>query len=106
MDTDEDRASPSSANGSVVPMRWDFDDHADVSYIHFTTIGPGESVHQYVCDASYIPGDIILDFSDDGRLLGIEFLSPSRLLPRALLAQLRAADGADPLKPARGPSDQ
>lgn len=76
----------------LVPMRVTFDRHADAGYVYFTAIRPGEAKHQYVCDADYINGDVILDFSEDGRLLGVELLSATRLLPPDLLERLSAAD--------------
>lgn len=61
-----------------------------------TAIGPGEAKHQYVCEAGFIAGDLVLDFGADGRLLGIEFLSADRQLPLDLIEKLRSANAAKP----------
>jgi uncharacterized protein YuzE len=89
---DERDAETASGEGHSIPMRWTFDGRHDVGYLYFTAIRPGEAKYQYVCDAPYIGGDIVLDFSDDGRLLGIEFISPTQLLPLDLVEQLSSAD--------------
>lgn len=85
---DERDAETTSVEGHSIPMRWTFDGRYDVGYLYFTAIRPGEARHQYICDAPYIHGDIVLDFSDDGRLLGIEFTSQTQLLPLNLVEQL------------------
>jgi uncharacterized protein YuzE len=75
-------------------MHWTYDRSDDVGYLYLTAIQPGGVKHTYVCDAPYIGGQVMLDFSEDGRLLGIEFLSTSGVLPLELLQQLRVADAA------------
>ena len=55
--------------------------------------------HTYCCDPAEVGGQIHLDFDKDGRLIGIEVLCASRLLPldvlpmSASLLTTRSVDG-------------
>ena len=61
-----------------------YDESVDAAYVYLTRIGPGEARRQHVVDGPNIAGDIILDFSAEGRLLGIEVLGDHAQLTFAL----------------------
>jgi uncharacterized protein YuzE len=69
-------------------MRVTYDAAADAAYVYLTgTIADGESATQI--HSIMTPGDrgeVALDFDADGRLLGIEVLHASAVLPAAVLA--------------------
>lgn len=69
-------------------MRIEYDSEADAAYIQLVDdISPG-GVHRTVgCDPSEVGGMINLDFDAVGRLLGIEVLDASKMLPAELLAR-------------------
>lgn len=64
-----------------------------VAYLYLTEIGPGEAAKQVVIPAvgtdGVERGTIILDFSRDGKLIGIEALEASLVLPHSLLANFQ-----------------
>lgn len=73
-------------------MRITYDQEANAAYIYLEdSIPPGAAVSTHVCDAG-IEGGIHLDFDKDGRLLGIEVLNASRVLPGTALARLERID--------------
>jgi uncharacterized protein YuzE len=63
-----------------------YDSAADAAYI---TLGahvlPGEASRQYPCDPDEVDGEIILDFNEQGQLLGIEVLNASMKLRPSFL---------------------
>jgi uncharacterized protein YuzE len=69
-------------------MRVTYDATADAAYVSLVdTIGEGEAATQI--HSITTPGDrgeVALDFDADGRLLGIEVLHASAVLPAAVLA--------------------
>jgi uncharacterized protein YuzE len=69
-------------------MRVTYDAAADAAYVSLVeTIGDGEAATQI--HSITTPGDrgeVALDFDADGRLLGIEVLRASAVLPAAVLA--------------------
>jgi uncharacterized protein YuzE len=69
-------------------MRITYDAAADAAYVSLVgTIADGESATQI--HSITTPGDrgeVALDFDADGRLLGIEVLRASAVLPAAVLA--------------------
>jgi uncharacterized protein YuzE len=69
-------------------MRVTYDAAADAAYVSLVdTIGDGEAATQI--HSITTPGDrgeVALDFDADGRLLGIEVLHASAVLPAAVLA--------------------
>ncbi|MEJ7765935.1 MAG: DUF2283 domain-containing protein [Acidimicrobiales bacterium] len=69
-------------------MRIEYDSEADAAYIQVVDeISPG-GVHRTVgCDPSEVGGMINLDFDADGRLLGIEVLDASKLLPADVIVR-------------------
>ena len=67
-------------------MRVTHDAGADIAYLYLKPIRPGESARQHVVEDEATPaGDVILDFDEDDRLIGIEFLTASKQLPPELL---------------------
>lgn len=69
-------------------MKATYDRSVNAAYIYLADgIGAGEVRRTYPCDPGEVNGQINLDFAKDGRLLGIEVLDASRLLPRELLDQ-------------------
>lgn len=69
-------------------MKVTYDRSVDAAYIYLArTIGPGEVKKTYACDPREVQGQINLDFDDAGRLIGIEVLDASRLLPHSLLEE-------------------
>jgi uncharacterized protein YuzE len=69
-------------------MRVTYDAAADAAYVsRVETIGDGEAATQI--HSITTPGDrgeVALDFDADGRLLGVEVLRASAVLPAAVLA--------------------
>jgi uncharacterized protein YuzE len=70
-------------------MRVTYDPEVDASYIYLRAIEPGGSKTTVpVREAEGVAaGNLILDFDADGRLIGIEVLCASRVLPCELLAE-------------------
>lgn len=59
---------------------------ADAAYIQLVDeIGAGGVARTYPCDPVEAGGMINLDFDSGGRLVGIEVLDASKMLPEALL---------------------
>lgn len=54
-----------------------YDKQADAAYIYLTQVPPGAAVRQV--DA--IAGTVVLDFDAGDRLIGLEVLSASKVLP-------------------------
>jgi len=68
-------------------MRVTYDRSVDAAYIHLEErIQPGGVAYTYPCDPLEVRGEINLDFDHEGRLLGIEVLDASKMLPAAILA--------------------
>jgi uncharacterized protein YuzE len=69
---------------------------SDIAYIRFTSqevTGPVESFSSDLPEGT--GGAIILDFSADGRLVGMEVLEASRLLSADYIARLQSDSFAD-----------
>jgi uncharacterized protein YuzE len=63
-----------------------YSQQADAAYIKLVdSIGAGGVAKTYLCDPVEIGGMINLDFDSGGRLVGIEVLDASKLLPDSLL---------------------
>lgn len=75
---------PAHERPTTLSLEWD--PEAGAGYLAFGAIDAGEAVSQRIVE-NPVPGidDIILDFDDQGRLLGIEFLD-GRALPPGLAA--------------------
>lgn len=66
-------------------MKITHDREADAAYVQLASeIRAGEVANTYTCDPAEA-GMINLDFDEEGRLLGIEVLSASKVLPPELL---------------------
>ena len=67
-------------------MKVTYDCSVNAAYIYLADIiGPGEVKKTYACDPTEVNGQINLDFDSSGRLIGIEVLDASQLLPAPLL---------------------
>lgn len=67
-------------------MRMSYDPDADAAYVYLVDEIGARGVDRTVpVDPSEVGGMINLDFDAEGRLLGIEILDASRLLPPGLL---------------------
>jgi len=66
-------------------MKITLDRQADAAYLFLTSSKDFFSYHTYPCDPIEVNGQINLDFDQSGRLVGIEVLDASRLLPKELL---------------------
>ena len=58
-----------------------YDSQVDAAYFAIKQSGPGEVVKTYTCDIEEVGGIINLDFDKGGRLVGIEILDATALLP-------------------------
>lgn len=66
-------------------MRITYDPTADAAYVYLVEIPAGGVAQTVPLDPREVDGQINLDIDADGRLLGIEVLDASRLLPSAVL---------------------
>ena len=79
-------------------MKITYDRSVDAAYIYLTSgIGAGGVAKTYCCDPLEVHGQIHLDFDNQGRLVGIEVLGASRLLPEA--ATTLRESGEPPIDP-------
>ncbi len=71
---------PARKRPTALSLEWD--PEAGAGYWAFGPIGAGEAVSQRIVE-NPVPGidDIVLDFDERGRLLGIEFLDERALPP-------------------------
>ena len=77
--------SEESARERVISSRLEWDSEAGAGYLAFGPIGEGEAVSQRIVENPVRSlDDIVLDFDERGRLLGIEFLD-ERALPPGLV---------------------
>lgn len=79
-------------------MRFTYDEDADAAY--FSVLGeipPGGVAKTYGCDPGEVGGMINLDFDSAGRLVGIEVMDASALLPPEILGieELRSDESDD-----------
>ncbi len=69
-------------------MRIIYDEYADAAYIYLQAApSSGEVTRTEPCDVDIKEGAVILEFDASGRLIGIEILGASRLLPTEALDQ-------------------
>lgn len=61
-------------------MRLEYDKEADAAYVYFKDISPGE-----VAKTISLDGNLNVDLDIDGRILGLEILSASRMLPKQMI---------------------
>ena len=67
-------------------MKVTYDPTADAAYIQLADDIPAGSVDRtYLCDPNDVGGIVNLDLDASGRILGIEVLTASALLPAAVL---------------------
>jgi uncharacterized protein YuzE len=67
-------------------MKFTYDTAVDAAYIALQDrVEAGAVAFTYACDPQEVHGQIHLDFDERGRLLGIEVLGASRMLPAELL---------------------
>ncbi len=67
-----------------LPLRVTLDPNADAAYAYLTDVPAGAAVtHRVVGVAAR--GDVVLDFDREGRLLGVELIGASSVLPVDLL---------------------
>jgi uncharacterized protein YuzE len=69
----------------------EYDARVDAAYINLATMRPGDAKKTYACDPEEVGGQIQLDFDGSGRLIGIEILHASQMLPKSLLKAGHAA---------------
>lgn len=70
-------------------MRLTYDVAADAAYIYLIDeIGPGEVAKTAICDVRLDRASVNLDFDSSQRLVGVEILGASRVLPPQVLAGL------------------
>ena len=68
-------------------MNLRYDPEADAAYIQLAgEIGAGGVAKTYPCDPLEVGGMINLDFDADGRLVGVEVLDASKMLPLEALS--------------------
>ena len=72
--------------GLAVRISYDRDTDAATIYL-VDDIGPGGAPGSAMCDLEVQGGAVILLLSEGGRLVGIEVLGASRLLPSQLLGE-------------------
>jgi uncharacterized protein YuzE len=65
-------------------MRVEYNQQVDAAYIYFD-VAEKQVEKTYACDPAEIGGQIQLDFDETGKLIGIEVLNASKLLPAAML---------------------
>ena len=69
-------------------MRLTYDPEADAAFVYLVDhIAPGEVARSEMCDLEIREGAVILALDADERVLGIEFLGASRLVPAEVLDQ-------------------
>jgi len=69
----------------AVRVTWDKRD--DLGYIYFKEIQPGSVAHTFPCPPDDVCGHTInLDFDTEGRLVGIELIRASKVLPAEFLS--------------------
>lgn len=67
-------------------MRITYDADADAAYIYLADeIEAGGVARTYACDPQEVNGMINLDFDEAGRLIGIEVMDASKMLPTKAL---------------------
>lgn len=74
----------------LLEQRATYDAEVDAAYLYLVDeIADGAATTQRVVEVPGV-GDVVLDFDDDDRLLGMEVIAASALLPRDLLDRLTA----------------
>jgi uncharacterized protein YuzE len=76
----------------VADLRVTYDKRLDVAYVYFGPIAAGEAHTQRTLTLA--TGTLVLDLDIGGRLLGLEAIGASAVLPASLLAQAIEPDPA------------
>jgi uncharacterized protein YuzE len=72
-------------------LKIEYSKQIDAAYIYLAfPIEPGGAKKTHTCDPHAVGGMINLDFDGEGRLIGIEILDASHLLPKEVLKSQRA----------------
>lgn len=66
-------------------MRVTYDPEADAAFVYLTEIGTGGAASSAILDREIREGAVIAVFDHDDKLVGIEVLGASRVLPREVL---------------------
>ena len=66
-------------------MRITFDRGANAAYIYLAGSQDGSAVETYQVEKPHLRGMINLDFDKTGRLIGVEVINATKLLPHSLL---------------------
>jgi uncharacterized protein YuzE len=85
-----DNSRRRTASSITRSMRLTYDSEVDAAYLYLAEdIGAGEAKTQIPVDDDRLNGTVVLDLDWDGRVLGIEILGASLLLPHDILDELR-----------------
>jgi uncharacterized protein YuzE len=68
------------------PFRVTFDPHADAAYVRLANFRPGDAATQLFVEGVPNRADVIVDFSPEGKLLGVEVIGARAVLSPDLLA--------------------
>ena len=75
-------------------MRFTYDPEADAAFLYIVDqIGPGQAARSEMCDLEIRESAVILVLDANERLLGIEFLGASRLVPEEVLDRAERPNG-------------
>lgn len=78
-------------------MKLTYDPDADAASIYLVdSIEPGGTARSHVCDVELKDCTVVLDFDATDKLIGIELLGASKLLPSVLLAENGKNAGSGP----------
>lgn len=74
-----------SGGQNANPFRVTYDPQADAAYVRLAKFGPGEAELQLFVEGVPSRADVILDFSSEGKLLGVEVIGARTVLAPELL---------------------
>jgi uncharacterized protein YuzE len=84
--TEEHRSLGVELRVGELAVRITYDPEADAAFVYLVDeIQPGEGSRSLMCDLEIREGAVILVLDGEDRLVGVEILGASRLLPNALL---------------------
>lgn len=67
-------------------LRFTYDRGADAAKFYFIDlVAAGGVARSHICDVELSECAVVLDFDDDSRLIGVEILGASRILPEQML---------------------
>jgi uncharacterized protein YuzE len=78
-----DKQDDSNSALSTKALHYTYDNEVDASYLYLRDIANGEVADTHTCInlPDSVKGEINLDFDKDGKLVGIEILDASKVLP-------------------------